>query len=217
MVSTIQECAPPGPTIGSISFDFVTKMDGTALVRRGDRQAPLVKLFRCFPGSPELDWPAWHRNRICKDAFDWQTKGSAGDRRGLNLAWRPDVNGLAMQSQMAKRPSDAPELQLSSTLMSKPLPHHCQQDLFRPRRVFHTLAPQDQPRHTHQRCRGCQNPPQHYWSLAVGRGRPSSVRRTPELLRGRALAKLWPPSASFGQALAKALAKQDFGQALAKL
>ena len=55
-------------------------------------------------GNPELDWPAWHWNRICKDAFDWQTKGSAGDRRGLNLAWRPDVNGLAMQSQMAKRP-----------------------------------------------------------------------------------------------------------------
>ena len=117
-------------------------------------------------------------NRICKDAFDWQTKGSAGDRRGLNLAWRPDVNGLAMQSQMAKRPSDAPELQLSSTLMSKPLPHHCQQDLFRPRRVFHTMASQDQPRHTHQRCRGCQNPPQHYWSLAVGReGQVQCTRR----------------------------------------
>ena len=83
---------------------ILCKSDGMALVRQGNRQAPLVKVFRCFPGSPELDWPAWHRNRICKDAFDWQTKGSAGDRQGLNLAWRPDVNGLAMQSQMAKRP-----------------------------------------------------------------------------------------------------------------
>ena len=43
-------------------------------------------------------------NRICKDAFDWQTKGSAGDGPELNSAWRPDVNGLAIQSQMAKRP-----------------------------------------------------------------------------------------------------------------
>ena len=83
---------------------ILCKSDGMALVRQGDRQAPLVKLFRCFSGSPELDWPAWHRNRICKDAFDWQTKGSAGDGRGLNSAWWPDVNGLAIQSQMAKRP-----------------------------------------------------------------------------------------------------------------
>ena len=66
--------------------------------------SPIGQIFRCFPGGPELDWPAWHRNRICKDAFDWQTKGSARCGRGLNSAWRPDVNGLAMQSQMAKRP-----------------------------------------------------------------------------------------------------------------
>ena len=32
---SIQDYASPGPAIGSISFDFVTKLDGTALVRRG--------------------------------------------------------------------------------------------------------------------------------------------------------------------------------------
>ena len=41
----------------------------------------------------------------CKDAFDRQTKGRAGDRPGLNSAWRPDVNGLAIQTQMAQRRS----------------------------------------------------------------------------------------------------------------
>ena len=70
-------------------------------------------------------------NRICNDAFDLQTKGSAGDVRGLNSAWRRDVNGLAIQSQMAQRPKhQCKSLQLSSTLMSKSLPHHCQQNLF---------------------------------------------------------------------------------------
>ena len=47
MVSLIQEYAPSGPAVGSISFDFVTKSDGMALARQGDRQAPtLVALFR---------------------------------------------------------------------------------------------------------------------------------------------------------------------------
>ena len=103
MPSLISEYATPGPAVGSVSFDFVQiAWHGFGQARR--LSSPIGQISRCFPDSPELDWPAWHRNRICKDAFDWQTKGSAGDRRGLNLAWRPGVNGLAMQSQMAKRP-----------------------------------------------------------------------------------------------------------------
>ena len=35
MLSYIQEYAPPGPPVGSISSDFVTKSDGVALVRQG--------------------------------------------------------------------------------------------------------------------------------------------------------------------------------------
>ena len=62
MVSLIQEYAPSGPAVGSISFDFVTKSDGMVLARQGDRQAPtLVKLFRCFSGNSELDWSAGRR------------------------------------------------------------------------------------------------------------------------------------------------------------
>ena len=163
MVSLIQECAPPGPTIGSISFDFVTKLDGTALVRRGDRQAPLVKLFRCFSGNSNWTGQLGVADRISKDAFDWQTKGSAGAGPELNSAWRPDVNGLAIQTQMAQRPRhQCQSLQPSSTLMSKPLQHHCQQELFRSHRVSRTWASQARPRHTHKRCQGCQNPPHHY-------------------------------------------------------
>ena len=89
----------------TISFDFVTKLDGTALVRRGDRQAPLVKLFRCFSGYSNRAGQLGVADRISMDAFDRQTKGSAGAGPLLNSAWRPDVNGLAMQSQMAKRPT----------------------------------------------------------------------------------------------------------------
>ena len=38
MLSYIQEYAPPGPPVDSISFDLVTKLDGMTLVRQGDRQ-----------------------------------------------------------------------------------------------------------------------------------------------------------------------------------
>ena len=38
MLSLIQEYAPSGQAVGSISFDFVTKSDGMALARQGDRQ-----------------------------------------------------------------------------------------------------------------------------------------------------------------------------------
>ena len=142
---------------------ILSKSDGMALVGQGYRQAPLVKLFRCFPGSPELDWPAWHRNRICKDAFDWQTKGSAGDRPGLNSAWRPEVNGLAIQTQMAQRQRhQCQSLQPSLTVMSKPLQHICEQGLFCSHRVSRTWASQARPRHTHQRCQCCQHPPHHH-------------------------------------------------------
>ena len=142
---------------------ILCKSDGMALVRQGDRQAPLAKLFRCVSGSPELDWPAWHRNRICKDAFDWQTKGRAGDRPGLNSAWRPDVNGLAIQTQMAQRPRHQCQgLPPPPAVMSKPLQHHCRQELFRSHRVSRTWASQARPRHAHQRCQGCQNPPHHH-------------------------------------------------------
>ena len=37
-------------------------------------------------------------SRICKGAFDWHTKGSAGDGRRQTSAWRPDVNCLAIQT-----------------------------------------------------------------------------------------------------------------------
>ena len=61
MVSLIREYAPSGLAFGFISFDFVTKSDGMALARQGDRQAPLVKLFRCFSGNSELVWSAGRR------------------------------------------------------------------------------------------------------------------------------------------------------------
>ena len=129
----------------------------------GDRQAPLVKLFRCFSGNSNWTGQLGVADRISKDAFDWQTKGSAGAGPELNSAWRPDVNGLAIQTQMAQRPRhQCQSLQPSSTLMSKPLQHHCQQELFRSHRVSRTWASQARPRHTHQRCQGCQNPPHHY-------------------------------------------------------
>ena len=104
MLSCIQEYAPPGRQVGSISFDFVTKSDGMALVRQGD---PQPHWSNCSDASLAIQ--SWIdqlgiANRICRDAFDWQTKGRAGYGRGLNSAWRPDVNGLAIQSQMAKRP-----------------------------------------------------------------------------------------------------------------
>ena len=132
MVSLIQEYAPSGPAVGPISFDFVTKSDGMALARQGDRQADLVKLFRCFSGNSNWTGQLGVADRISKDAYDWQTKGSAGAGPELNSAWRPDVNGLAIQTQMAQRPRhQCQSLHPSSTLMSKPLQHHCQQELFR--------------------------------------------------------------------------------------
>ena len=127
MLSYIQEYAPPGPPVGSISSDFVTKSDGMALVRQGN---PQLHWSSCSDASLAIQ--SWIdqlgiANRICGDAFDWQTKGRAGYGRGLNSAWRPDVNGLAIQTQMAQRPRhQCQSLQLSLTLMSKPLPHHCQ-------------------------------------------------------------------------------------------
>ena len=120
MLSCIQEYAPPGPQVGSISFDFVTKSDGMALVRQGDRQP---HWSNCSDASLAIqNWidQLGIANRICRDAFDWQTKGSAGYGRGLNSAWRPDVNGLAIQTQMAQRPRhQCQSLLLPLTLMSK--------------------------------------------------------------------------------------------------
>ena len=107
--------------------DSVTKSDGMALVRQGD---PQPHWSNCSDASLAIQ--SWIdqlgiANTICRDAFDWQTKGRAGYGRGLNSAWRPDVNGLAIQTQMAQRPKhQCQRLQLSWTLMSKPLPHHCQ-------------------------------------------------------------------------------------------
>ena len=63
MDSLIQEHAPSGQAVGSISFHFVTKLDGMALARQVDRQADLVKLFRCFSGNLELDWSAGRRSQ----------------------------------------------------------------------------------------------------------------------------------------------------------
>ena len=143
MVSLIQECASSGQAAGSISFDFVPKSDGMALARQGERQADLVKLFRCFSGNAR-SWTGQLgvANRIWKDAFDWQTKGRAGHRPGLNSAWRPDVNGLAIQTQMAQRPRhQCQDLARSPAVMSKPLQHHCRQELFRSHRVSRTGLP----------------------------------------------------------------------------
>ena len=160
MLSYIQEYAPPGPPVGSISFDFVTKSDGMALVRQGDRQP---HWSNCSDASLAIqNWidQLGIADRICRDAWDWETKGSAG---GLNSAWRPDVNGLAIQTQMAqRRRHQRQSLQPPSTLMSKPLQHHCQQELLRSHRVSRTWASQARPRRTHQRCQGCQNPPHHH-------------------------------------------------------
>ena len=131
MLSYIQEYAPPGPQVGSISFHFVTKSDGMALVRQGDRQ-PIGRTVQIDASLAIQNWidQLDVASRFCRDAFDWQTKGSAGYGRGLNSAWRPDVDGLAIQTQMAQRPRhQCWSLQLSLTLMSKPLPHHCQRDL----------------------------------------------------------------------------------------
>ena len=102
MLSYIQEYAPPGPPVGSISFDLVTKLDGMTLVRQGDRQP---HWSNCSDASLAVqNWidQLGFANRFCRDALDWQTKGSAGYGRGLNSAWRPDVNGLAIQTQMAQ-------------------------------------------------------------------------------------------------------------------
>ena len=88
-------------------------------------------------------------NRICKDAFDWQPKGRAGDRPGLNSAGRPDVNGLAIQTQMVQPPRhQCQDLPPSPAVMSKPLQHHCRQELFRSHKVSGTWASQARPRHS---------------------------------------------------------------------
>ena len=92
-------------------------------------------------------------------------KAAAKDRPGpgLTSAWRPDVNGLAIQTQMAQCPRHhCQDLPPSSAVMSKPLQHHCRQELFRSHRVSRTWSSQARPRHTHQRCQGCQNPPHHH-------------------------------------------------------
>ena len=86
MLSYIQEYAPPGPQDGSISFEFVTKSDGMALVRQGDRQP---HWSNCSEASLAIhNWidQVDIANTICRDAFDWQTKGRAGYGRGLNSA-----------------------------------------------------------------------------------------------------------------------------------
>ena len=102
-------------------------------------------------------------NRMCKDAFDWPTTCRAGDGPGLNSSWRPDVNRLAIQAQMAQRPRHQCQGFLPSlAVVSKPLQHHCRQELFCSQRVSRTWASQAGPRHTHQRCQGCQNPPHHH-------------------------------------------------------
>ena len=74
----------------------------------GDRQAPLVKLFRCFSGNSNWTGQLGVARRICKDAFDWQARGSAGDGPGLNSAWRarcewpghPDPDGPAPKTSV---------------------------------------------------------------------------------------------------------------------
>ena len=106
---------------------YPTQSDGMALVRQGDRQP---HWSNCSDASLAVqNWidQLGIANRFCGDALDWQTKGSAGYGRGLNSAWRPDVDGLAIQTQVAQRPRhQCQSLQLSLTLMSMPLPHHCQ-------------------------------------------------------------------------------------------
>ena len=132
-------------------------------------------------------------NRICKDAFDWQTKGRAGGRPGLNSAWQPDVNGLAIQTQMAQRPrhqcQDLSQLRLlCKSLCSTTVNKNCSV-------LIGSLKP-GLPRLGQSMLTRGVKAVRILPTLAVRMGRPSSVRRAPELLRGRALAKLWLPSTS---------------------
>jgi len=107
MLSYIQEYAPPGPPVGSISSDFVTKSDGVALVRQGD---PQPHWSNCSDASLAIQ--SWidqlgMANRICRDAFDWQTKGRAGyGRAEFSMAARcewpghPDPDGPATKASV---------------------------------------------------------------------------------------------------------------------
>ena len=65
----------------------VTKSGGMALVRQGDRRAPWSNFSSAFLAIQNWTGQLSIANRICKDAFDWHTRGSAGDGRGLNSAW----------------------------------------------------------------------------------------------------------------------------------
>ena len=163
MISLIQEHATPGSAVGPISCDFV-QIGCHGFGQAEGPSSPIGQTVQMlFLAIQNWTGQLGIANRICKDAFGWQTKGSAGDGRGLNSAWWPDVNGLAMQTQITQRPRhQCQNLRPSSALMSKPLPHHCQQDLLRSHRVSRTWASQAQPRHTHQKCQGCQNPPHHH-------------------------------------------------------
>ena len=78
MLSDIQKYAPPGPPVGPTSFDLLTRLDGMTLVRQGDRQP---HWSNCSDASLAIQ--SWIdqlgiANRICRDAFDWQSKGSGG-------------------------------------------------------------------------------------------------------------------------------------------
>ena len=156
MVSLIQEYASSGPAVGSISFDFATKSDGMALTGQGTVKPPRwSNCSEAFLAIQNWTGQLGVANRMCKDAFDWPTKGRAWDGPGLNSAWWPDVNCLAIQTQMAQRPRHQCQGLLPSlAVMSKPLQDHCRQELFRSQGVSRTWASQAEQRQSRGQTRG---------------------------------------------------------------
>ena len=127
MLIYIQEYAPPGPPVGSISSDFVTKTDGMALVRQGD---PQPHWSNCSDAS--LAMQSWIdqlgiANRACRDCLRLANQGQrrVRTRAEFSMAARcewpghPDPDGPATKASVPE-PSDAFEsyVEASATPLS---------------------------------------------------------------------------------------------------
>ena len=108
MLSYIQEYAPPGPPVGSISSDFVTKSDGMALVRQGD---PQPHWSNCSDASLAIQ--SWIdqlgiANRTCRDCLRLanQRQRRVRTRAEFSMAARcewpdhPDPDGPATKASV---------------------------------------------------------------------------------------------------------------------
>ena len=108
MLSYIQEYAPPGPPVDSISFDLVTKLDGMTLVRQGDRQP---HWSNCSDAS--LTIQSWIdqlgiANRTCRDCLRLanQRQRRVRTRAEFSMAARcewpdhPDPDGPATKASV---------------------------------------------------------------------------------------------------------------------